>query len=378
MFETIPLYLYALMVLLILYGSMFVHRERENYGSRLFRSIIAANMAVLAVDFIQVSVNAIDQPILRIVNHLFSVLIYILGTLLPLLWYRYVDYAIHKDRAHIDKFKIWLFVPFAVNAVLAVLSPWFGWLFVIDAANEYSRGSLFLVNAAIQYGYLIAATIAIVKNRDSLRKANYWPTLLFIVPPVVGGAIQILYYGLLLVWPMVTISVLMVFVFVQFERANTDYLTGLYNRREYESYLHGLERRKKKVGILAGVILDLDRFKSINDLFGHEMGDLALQQMADTIREAFSPGDFIARIGGDEFAVLYFVEKESQAVYPVEKLKDALAAFNKSRLFDFDLELSIGAAVFQPEQDESIVKFIKRLDDLMYQTKAASAQKRVR
>lgn len=366
------------MVLVILYGSMFVHRERENYSARLFRGIIAANMAVLAVDFAQVSVNGIDQPILFVLNHAFSVLTYILGTLIPLLWYRYVDYAIHKDRAHIDKFKFWLLMPFLANSVLAVLSPWFGWLFAVDAANVYSRGSLFLVNAAIQYGYLIAATIAIVRNKDGLRKANFWPTILFIVPPAVGGVIQILFYGLLLVWPMVTISVLMVFVFVQFERANTDYLTGLYNRREYESYLRGLERRKKKVGTLAGVILDLDRFKSINDLFGHEMGDLALQQMADTIRSAFSPGDFIARIGGDEFAVLYFVEKESQAVYPVEKLKDAVALFNKSRLFDFDLELSIGYAVYRPKEDESIQRFMKRLDDLMYQAKAASAQKRVR
>jgi diguanylate cyclase (GGDEF)-like protein len=295
-----------------------------------------------------------------------------------LLWYRYVDYAIHKDRAHIDKFKLWLLVPFAVNAVLAVFSPWFGWLFVIDTANVYSRGSLFFVNAAIQYGYLMAATIAIIKNRDGLRKANYWPTLLFIVPPAVGGAIQIFLYGLLLVWPMVTISVLMVFVFVQFERANTDYLTGLYNRREYESYLRGLERRKKRVGILAGVILDLDRFKSINDLFGHEMGDLALQQMADTIRNAFSPGDFIARVGGDEFAILYFVEKESQALYPLEKLKDAVSTFNKSRRFDFDLEMSIGAAIYRPEEDESIVKFMKRLDDLMYQSKAGKSPQRVR
>jgi len=378
MFETIPLYLYALMVLAILYGSMFVHRERENYSARLFRAIIAANMAVLAVDFVQVSVNGIDRPLMLVLNHAFSVLIYILGTLIPLLWYRYVDYAIHKDRAHIDKFKIWLLVPFAANSLLAVLSPWFGWLFAIDASNVYSRGTLFLVNAAIQYGYLFAATIAIIRNKDGLRKANFWPTLLFIVPPAVGGAIQILFYGLLLVWPMVTISVLMVFVFVQFERANTDYLTGLYNRREYESYLRGLERRKKKIGILAGVILDLDRFKSINDLFGHEMGDLALQQMADTIREAFAPGDFIARIGGDEFAVLYFVEKESQAVYPVEKLKDAVALFNKSRLFDFDLELSIGASVYRPEEDESIVRFMRRIDDLMYQAKAASANKRVR
>lgn len=376
MYQTIPLYLYALFVLIILYGSMSVHRERQNYSAKLFRGIIAANMWILLVDFIQVSIDRIDRPELRYLNLALCVAIYVIGTLLPLLWFRYVDYAIHKDSVQIRKFRLILWAPFLVNAVLSALSPFFGWYFTVDQANVYSRGSLFYLSAAFTYGYLIAATISIIKNRSNIRKANYLPTLLFVVPPAIGGLFQILFYGILLIWPMVTLSVLMVFVFVQFERANTDYLTGLYNRREYESYLRGLDRRKKKLGMLAGVIVDLDRFKSINDLFGHEMGDLALQQASDLIRDAFSSGDFIARIGGDEFAILYFVEKESHAIAKVEDLKDAVAAFNKSRLFEFDLEISIGADIYRKDQDESIAKFMKRLDDRMYQAKAEIKQRR--
>lgn len=378
MFQTIPLYLYALIVLFILFGSMLVHKERQNYSAKLFRNIIAANMWVLAIDFLQISIDGIDSGLLRIANNVLSVLLYVVGGLIPLMWYRYVDYAIHKDSVQIQKFRLILWAPFLINAAFALLSPLYGFYFTISDANVYARGMLFYLNVAVMYGYLAAATIAIVKHRDSIRKANFWPTILFIVPPVLGGFFQVLYYGVLLVWPMVTISVLMVFVFVQFERANTDYLTGLYNRREYESYLRGLDRRKKKLGMMAGVIVDLDRFKSINDLFGHEMGDLALQQMADTIRGAFSPGDFIARIGGDEFAILFFVEKESHAIAKVENLKDAVSAFNKSRLFEFDLEVSIGADIFRSDQDESIAKFMKRLDEMMYQTKAETKNKRTR
>ncbi|MDY8110272.1 GGDEF domain-containing protein [Fulvimarina sp. 2208YS6-2-32] len=81
--------------------------------------------------------------------------------------------------------------------------------------------------------------------------------------------------------------------------AHVDGLTGLANRRALDSEL---ERRSADVASV--LFLDLDGFKSVNDTLGHEAGDEILKQVADRIRARLSPGDFAARIGGDEFVVL--------------------------------------------------------------------------
>ena len=81
--------------------------------------------------------------------------------------------------------------------------------------------------------------------------------------------------------------------------ASHDYLTGLYNRA-------GLENKLKAIDIDSStlIIMDTDRFKSVNDTYGHEIGDRLLKKLADTIRDSFRQGDIICRYGGDEFIIL--------------------------------------------------------------------------
>ncbi|WJH35022.1 GGDEF domain-containing protein [Paenibacillus sp. CC-CFT747] len=85
-----------------------------------------------------------------------------------------------------------------------------------------------------------------------------------------------------------------------------DPLTGVYNRRYFESRLHQeLRRLESEPGPLSLAFLDLDRFKSINDTYGHPIGDLILQGMAYLLQQNGGPGDLVARFGGEEFVVLF-------------------------------------------------------------------------
>ncbi|MCK7488014.1 MAG: diguanylate cyclase [Bacillus subtilis] len=334
-------------------------------NARIFRQIIMANMVVLAVDFLQVLIDRIDNSFYLIMNIGLTTILYVVGPFLTMLWFRYVDYYIHKDGIRLKKYRLILWTPIALNAIMAILSPIFGWFFVVSPDNVYARGPLFYINVIIIYSYLFVAFGDLLANRNNFRKSSFWPMLLFVIPPAVGGLIQVLFYGLLLVWPMVTISVLMVFVFVQFERANTDYLTGLFNRREYEGYVAGLERRKKKLALLCGLILDLDRFKSINDLFGHDIGDLALKAVADVLRTSFRQNDFLARLGGDEFVALFYVDSEDQIKAIAMRLQAAMDKFNRSRQFEFSLSITIGYDCFRPDHrriDRRILKTPRRTD----------------
>jgi len=109
--------------------------------------------------------------------------------------------------------------------------------------------------------------------------------------------------------------------------ASTDALTGLDNRREFES---GLEReieraRRLEVPLTLGLI-DIDHFKRINDTWGHAAGDRVLHQVAATMRASLRRSDLVARIGGEEFALVMLGTEPPGAVIVLERLRVAIAA----------------------------------------------------
>lgn len=169
-----------------------------------------------------------------------------------------------------------MITPLIINIVISFLSIFYGFTFNINQNNVYHRGSLFYLMAAICYFYLVYSIIFIIYKRKSLEKKIYISLLLFALPPFIGGIVQSLFYGVSVIWACTTLSVLIIFINIQSSQLNTDYLTGLYNRRQFDNYI--LEWRKScKEGALLGVIIaDLNSFKKINDICGHNAGDAAL------------------------------------------------------------------------------------------------------
>ena len=153
-------------------------------------------------------------------------------------------------------------VPAILNALLSVGSLFSGSLFTIDAANVYHRGTWFLVMAAISYSYLLFAFLEILIKQDRISRQDFWPLVLFVLPPMLGGVLQVLFYGVSLIWVCVTISILLIFINIQNDRLSTDYLTGLFNRRHMEHYLTHLSENKHKKMLLGGLMIDLNFSKA--------------------------------------------------------------------------------------------------------------------
>jgi diguanylate cyclase (GGDEF)-like protein/PAS domain S-box-containing protein len=151
------------------------------------------------------------------------------------------------------------------------------------------------------------------------------------------------------------------------KHANTDFLTGLNNRRSLFEYLKGLDKSSK----ISIIMMDLDKFKSVNDTYGHAAGDEALE-IASRVLEKCFPDGFIARLGGDEFLVALVGDYEMQQVEQrTQKLLDTLLE-NYSVKDEFH-SLSASAGIAQerlPECDIlSIENLIKRSDDALYTAK---------
>lgn len=148
------------------------------------------------------------------------------------------------------------------------------------------------------------------------------------------------------------------------QRAETDALTGLLNRRAYDEKLQQAYRRavRQKNEPLSLVLFDLDYFKQINDEFGHQYGDAYLNKMAQAMLGVIRADvDLAFRFGGDEFAVLLFCD----AQIACRKALDVLAAMNG--------KVSIGIACLAPDKANppSLEDFIHSADDALYEAKRA-------
>lgn len=156
------------------------------------------------------------------------------------------------------------------------------------------------------------------------------------------------------------------------ELAHTDPLTGLSNRRHMIEQLdREFSRARRYQRPLSLLYLDLDGFKAINDHFGHLFGDEVLSSAAVSMRSVLRSTDLLARIGGDEFAVLLPETDLKGAVGVANKLRRALLAFS-GHLGNAVPRLTFSAGVAQllPE-DESIDDLLARADDVQYQAKAS-------
>ncbi len=364
-------YLFSLAVLAILLISQTPRKESDPYPweGRIFRWMIRTNMLLLAVDYLQIVLDGTPGIGMHWFLETLSVLQYLAAPVMTGLWVNYVLYYILKDPQRLKGLNRWLFITAFPYAIIVFMNLFGNFVFYYDSTNTYQRGDWFFLFLLIVFAHLLLSVIVILLNRKKIRRGLRITMLFFAFPSILGGTIQAAYFGVTLVWPATSLAVLMIYVFVQNEKVSTDYLTGLFNRRGFDDYLHLMARSPFRNTRMAGMILDLNRFKQINDQYGHGVGDEVLKATAEILRNSLPAVDIVARIGGDEFGILLQCDYPDQLDNAVASIHSAFQAFNEKRKFPFDISVSIGAEVFLPSQENSVQSFIRRLDELMYKDK---------
>lgn len=149
-----------------------------------------------------------------------------------------------------------------------------------------------------------------------------------------------------------------------------DTLTRLPNRAYFEDRLnHALAQSRRHQHQVAVMCVDLDRFKLINDSYGHEAGDKVLKQVAETLKECIRDEDTVARIGGDEFAVvLENVQSWEQIAISAERLVKALDRTIDVGVAEVSLSVSIGASI-SPQDGNDIATLMRNADAAGYHAK---------
>ena len=288
------------------------------------------------------------------------------------LWCMYVRYQIKMDVKEMLKATAFLSIPFFINAVLSVLSCFYGFYFYIDDLNIYQRGAFFWVSAGINYAYYLYATAYLIKNRKSTERKLFLLLSLFPLPPLLGSIIQVEFYGLALLWPGAALSLVIIYLNIQKNQIYTDNLTGLYNRRLLDIHLDDCLNSNNKPGSIGVIMLDIDKFKSINDELGHAIGDQALSETANILKKSVGRRGFTARYGGDEFVLVIPTHDISELEKIAEGINRNTELFNKRSNSQYSIHLSMGYAIFKCSGKTSKTEVLNGIDKRMYEGKYTS------
>ena len=367
-------HIFGIIILFLIFLNSKKNSRYILFDQRLFLNLVILTISLLSVDMIRRLLSGGDGLSSRILYIGFSSLGLLLAPVASLIWFMYSDYKIHENKLRLQRKLPILGLPLGINLVLLILNltpgSFQGCLFTIDSMNIYSRGPCLYMILFISYFYLLYAFINICRNKKLLNSRDYYSLLVFILPPILGSLVQVVFYEINFTWLAMAVSIFIIFMNIQNKELSLDALTGLYNQRKLNIYLDStLDRRKDN--ILGGIMIDLDDFKLINDSFGHRQGDQALVHVADILRSSFRKEDFLARYGGDEFLIVLSLKKASEIDDIVKRLKTNVENFNRENIAPYDLSLSIGYDVFCLDGSITSDDFVNRIDNLMYEEKLA-------
>ena len=152
--------------------------------------------------------------------------------------------------------------------------------------------------------------------------------------------------------------------------AQYDHLTGLVNRTLFRDRLvQAMARTKRLQQPIGLMLLDLDRFKAVNDTFGHDMGDELLKAVTERLKVCVREVDTVARMGGDEFTIiLEGVLSEQNILAVATRITESIAAPFEIKEHHISIGVSIGITIY-PQDDHSIDEILKHADTAMYRAK---------
>lgn len=356
----------VLMIMLLIHARNTLRPNAP--AERIFRAMCRAALTLCVLESLSFCLDGRTFPHARGILTLLSVLLYIINIAAVFSWTLYVDYKLFEDSQRIRRRGRVLILPALAVLVMAAANLFTPVFFQITAANRYARTRLAFLPFLVSFSYLVYAEILIYTNRNNTRRYLFFPSILFLVTLIAASILQALFYGVSLMWVALAISLVSVYINVQCEFSSVDALSGVYTRQYLDSHLRQITAARTADGSVAGVMIDLDRFKSINDTFGHLAGDQAIQAAGRILRGASSRTDLVARYGGDEFVILTDIHGPGDTDALIRRITDGFRRFNESGGAPYHLSFSVGTSVFSPSR-ETTDDFLKAMDMAMYENK---------
>ena len=338
------------------------------FEEKIFYGMVHVNILQCFIETAACFVDGKTAYGYRTLSLVLNVLFFINNIIFAFAWIIYLDYKMFADIRKIKR----VYPIVALPAVLTVIACFINLatpvFFAVDEHNTFHRTDLFIVLCAVIYAYLAYGVILIYLYRKKAQKYLFFPSILFIIPLMIGCLLQYFFYGYSLACLGASIGMTALFINVQNEASYIDILSGLFNRHYLNNILLTNSAKTNTDCTLAGIMLDIDGFGSINDQFGHAEGDNAIAAVGKMLLTAVGNKGIICRYGGDEFVILMHISSKIEILDMTDIIKKHTALFNESEKKPYKINFSIGHSTYHCKY-ESIDDFLKKIDTFMYADK---------
>lgn len=362
------------MAALLVVRSNLKHNLSYSWRNRCLATIMELTALELLVNMLAWCLNGTAGAAANRVLWIGNTVYYILMEFMALLWFLYVYDKVNNGNGQWGIRVLVKAVPALVCLALLMAVPIKPFIFYIDENNLYNRGMLYAVSIVAASGYILAACILafreMMDTSDKEMRLEYFWLVIFGLFPLVGGLLQNTLYGGDFLWPFTSVALVMVYLNIQQDNVSRDGMTGLNNRRRLDQYISRMHRGHMENDTICCSILDIDRFKQINDSLGHQEGDRAICLIAETLKKVYgNTRSFLARYGGDEFVIISRgFDARTEKSYRME-LERQVRGLDFTDGNGNSLRISIGSAFYGEEGCDSMKKLMELADERMYAVK---------
>ena len=308
--------------------------------------------------------------------YLSNIFTYVLISVAAYQWYLLSE-AFQNDKAvENDPTKLILSIPVWLSAVLCVSAYRTGLVFYVDESGKLVNGKFYLILIIVPFGYLIASSVkALIRafSKDKYADRHIYLMIgVFPLAPIILGALQAVFWRVPFLCYGSVAAVYYIYISILGNLISIDPLTQINNRNQMYKYLSQKMSNEDQGLSLFLLIIDVDKFKSINDTYGHIEGDKALVRIATAIKNACQgPRNrfFVSRYGGDEFVVVAEVAYKAEATWLADQIRSNVRRLSGDDNLQYSLSVSIGMAQYDYEQPISMQSFIARADSDLYKQK---------
>lgn len=374
-FLRIDLNIFMAVVCAVIFFSGKNLTEKQLTQNRVFRWLILVIIALLLLECMTWILDGVKSRGLLLANYGVTLILYFLTPVPAALWALYVKCQIFRNARSL-KAELYLFgALILICALITLASPVTKWMFYFDSENIYHRGVAYPLLAGVSVFPVLYALGSILIFRKNLAK-KYFLLLLFFTFIIIASALaQVVFYGIAVIWSSIAIAALLVHNNLQNTQAYTDHLTGINNRRQMDAYLSDRIQLASSGRAFSCIMLDINRFKTINDTLGHLVGDEALISAAAILKSSIRKEDFLSRYGGDEFVILSDIHDEAALAKLIARINESASNYNATANKPYAIEFSYGCAVFDDQTKMNATEFLRYVDLMMYRDKQLQAAK---
>ena len=370
----------CILILLILLINDRLHNTRQEKQIR-FNWTIIAHIGYFVSDICWAAVLSGNLPRTRLLVGLFNFTNLVILHLLAFEWFLYMAASENMDFRKSRKKRSLCRVPMAVSILAMVVAYVIAPEFWISKTGELNEAYYYPMQITVPVLYMITAFAISLRNARKTRSREDRKLYLLIgiypLAVVVSGLIQTIFLDAPLFCFGCTI--MMIFFYIQHLQTlvSVDSLTRLNNRGQINRYMDQIIYKENVRDTV--MMIDIDRFKEINDTYGHAEGDRALNLMAEALRQSVEGIDapvFIGRYGGDEFTVFVrHAEEDGLPEQILSKIREVLEEKQQKHRLPYDLMISAGYDDLKDKND-TMEACIIRADDKLYEDKKRKHIKR--